>query len=259
MATRELIELKRFAEAYREAVATERIARAAVAVDPKYNDALIGATDDLKELSKKVGFLRIEAAGRPEGEVVVAGRAVPVAELSEPIAVDPGEIEVVVRGPGGQQSRKATVAAGAEATVSFAPEPIKDEPTPPKQEEPGGMHPFDGGDGQRLTAIAFGGVGVVGMVLFGVFGGLSQSKFDSLEEQCPNGRCPASLQEDADNGRTYQTVANVSVTIGAIGLAAGAAFLIPTFFMGGEAGGEAKAAVQLQVAPGHVGLWGTFH
>lgn len=256
MIARELAALKRFGEAYREAVVAERLATEAAALDPKYAEAQKGATEDLKEFRAQVGFVKLDQRGIEDSEVVIGGRTLTKEEKAVPIAVDPGEVEVVVRSPRGQETRKVNVAAGAEASVSFVSE------APPPVEKPKGddasasIHPFDMGDGQRITAAAVGGVGVVGMVLFGVFGGLHLSKFNDLEDQCGTGTCPASLEEEADTGRTYQTAANVSLVIGVVGLVGGAALLIPTYVI--DKGGPDSAAVSLQVGPGSVSLQGSF-
>jgi hypothetical protein len=256
MIARELAALKRFGEAYREAVIAERLAKEAAAVDPKYQDAVKGATEDLKEFRAQVGFVKLDLRGIEDSEVVIGGRTITKEEKPEPIAVDPGDVDVVVRSPRGQETRKVNVAAGAEASVSFVDEaapPPKDEPKP---DDTKSIHPFDMGDGQRITGTVAGGVGVVGMVLFGVFGGLHLSKYNDLEDQCPGGQCPASLEEEADTGRTYQTAANVSLVIGAVGLVAGAALLIPTYVI--DDSGPNKSALKLQVGPGGFSVQGSF-
>jgi hypothetical protein len=256
MIARELAALKRFGEAYREAVVAERLATEAAAIDPKYADAQKGATEDLAEFRAQVGFVKLDQRGIEDSEVVIGGRTLTKEEKAVPIAVDPGEVEVVVRSPRGQESRKVSVAAGAEASVTFVNEAA---PPPEKPKDAGvekSMHPFDMGDGQRITGTALGGVGVVGMVLFGVFGGLHLSKFNDIEEQCGTGTCPANLEEEADTGRTYQTAANVSLVIGLVGLVAGAGLLIPTYVI--DKGGPDSTALNLQVGPGGFVLEGSF-
>lgn len=253
MIARELAALSRFGEAYREAVVAARLAESAAAADPKYAAAVEGAQDDLAEFRAKVGFVKLDLRGIADSEVVIAGRTVTREEKAEPIAVDPGEVVVVARSPRGQVTRTVTVAAGTEQPVTFVDEPKQvDEPVDKTEKS---LHPFDMDDGQRITATAVGGVGVLGMVLFGVFGGLHLSKYSDLEDQCPGGRCPASLQEDADAGRSLQTAANVSLVIGAVGLVGGAALLIPTYVIDK---GPNSTALELRVGPGSAYLEGQF-
>jgi hypothetical protein len=200
----------------------------------------------------KVGILHVDIEGR-KGELLVAGRTVPADELANGIPVEPGPVEVTLRNQGQTESKTANVAAGAEGSISFklAPPP----PPPPKEKS---VHPFDGGEGQRITAYVFGGVGVAGMILFAGLGGASAAKFSDLEDRCPNNKCSdPDAQSDADTGAALQTGANVSVVIGAVGLAAGVALFIPTL-IGGDDEGKSTAKVQPIIAPGYVGLQGTF-
>lgn len=251
---RELVLLKRFAEAYREAEATEKVAEQAAKIDAKYQEAQRSARDERNELRAKVGMLRIDL-GTKTGELTVQGRAISPDERGGPIAVDPGTVVVTLKGEGGQTSEKTiAVEAGADSTVTFedapAPKPKTDEAQKPS------VHPFDMGEGQRITGFVFAGVGVVGMAMFAGFGAANQSIFSDLEDRCPGGVCSADAQADADRGKTFQTVANVSVVFGAIGLAAGAAFLIPTFFA--KKHDEKNAEILPILGPGYVGVTGAF-
>ncbi len=250
MIARELAELKRFGEAYREALIAERLAREAAAVDPKYNDAVTGAAEDLADFRAKVGFVRIDTTGISDSEIVVGGRTVTREELAEPVAVDPGEVEIVARSPRGQESRKVSVVAGAEEKVTFVAEK-QPEPEKPKV-EPKSMHPFDLGDGELITAGVLGGVGVIGMALFGTLGGLHLAKFSDLEDQCSQNRCDPALEEEADSGRSLQTGANVSLVIGLVGLTAGAAFLIPALVI------DERSNTSVRVGAGFASLEATF-
>lgn len=248
--SRELVALGRKADAYREALAAVEVAREAALQDKKYAAAEASARTEAAELKKTVGFLKVDLAGRT-GELLVGGRTVPLREASEPIVVDPGEVKVTLRGLAGIEERSATVEAGAEGAVTFAanaPPP----PPPRKKKEKPALHPFDMGDGQRITALTLGSVGVVGMLFFAGFGSANVSIFDDLEARCPSDRCPASAQSDADRGQAFKTVANVSVAFGAIGLAAGAAFLVPTFFQPDE------TTAWLELGPGFVGMGARF-
>ncbi|MBP7589758.1 MAG: hypothetical protein KBA72_17540 [Thermoanaerobaculia bacterium] len=250
MIARELSSLGRLADAYREAKGAEQVANEAVAADPKYADAAKAASEEATAMAAKVGFLRVDLGDR-QGELLVSGRTVPSNEVGGAIPVEPGATEVTLRSQGHNESKTVNIAAGAEGTVSFK---LAAPPPPPPKEK--SVHPFDGGEGQRITAYVFGGVGVVGMALFAGLGAASAAKFSDLEDQCPNNRCPASLAGDADTGASLQTGANVSLVIGAVGLAAGVGLFIPTLFQEDEEVKEAR--VRPVVGPGYVGLEGSF-
>ncbi|MBK6516904.1 MAG: hypothetical protein IPG04_23005 [Polyangiaceae bacterium] len=250
---RELIALGRPAEAYREAAETERLAEEAALADPKYQDTLKSVQQERADLGKKVGFVKVDV-GTLTGELVVGGRAIGTEERGGAIAVNPGQVEVAVRGPTGvADTRVVDVGPGVEVAVSFVPVVKPEEP----KTASGSVHPFDMGTGQRITGIVFAGVGVIGMGMFAGFGSANQAIYSDLEEQCASGSCPSSLQEDADQGRTWQTAANVSVVIGAVGLAAGAGLLIPTFFAKKKSD-DKSAWLGVEVGPGYVGYKGSF-
>ena len=242
--------LGRRADAYREALAAVEVAREAAQQDKKYAAAESTARAEAAELKKTVGLLKVDLGGRT-GELLVGGRTVPLREASDLIVVDPGEVKVTLRGLAGIDERTVSIDAGGEGAVTFAAKAAPPPPPRKKKEQPP-LHPFDMGDGQRITALTLGSVGVVGMLFFAGFGSANVSIFSDLETRCPSDRCPASAEADADRGQAFKTVANVSVAFGAIGLAAGAAFLVPTFFQPDE------STAWLELGPGFVGVGARF-
>jgi hypothetical protein len=223
--SRDLGELGRWADAYREAQMAQELAETAVRIDKKYEAAEKAARVDTETLRKKVGFVIVDL-GPLRGELVVSGRTVPSADSTKPIAVDPGEVEILLRNPSGVRSVTVAVAAGEMQSAH-----LRDETTSalPKREKPP-LTPFDMGEGQQITGIAFAAAGGLGMVLFTALGLGNVGLHNSVDKQCPNQRCPESLRSDVEQGQSLQLGANVSLVIGAVGLSAGAAFLIPTFF-----------------------------
>ncbi len=223
--SRELGELGRWADAYREAQAAQELAEIAVRIDKKYEAAEKAARVDTETLLKRVGFVIVDL-GPLRGELVVSGRTVPSADSSKPIAVDPGEVEILLRNPSGVRSVTVAVAAGETQSAH-----LRDEITSalPKREKPP-LTPFDMGEGQQITGVTLAAVGGLGMVLFTALGLGNVALHNSVDKQCPNQRCPESLRADVEQGQSLQLGANVSLVIGAVGLSAGAAFLVPTFF-----------------------------
>ncbi|MFO0672291.1 MAG: hypothetical protein U0235_22145 [Polyangiaceae bacterium] len=66
-----------------------------------------------------------------------------------------------------------------------------------------------------------GGVGVVGVAGFAVFGFMAKGTHDDLAARCPGGKCTSSPDSDVSRGKTQQLVADVSLAVGVVGLAAG--------------------------------------
>ena len=110
------------------------------------------------------------------------------------------------------------------------------------------------------------------MLKFAIFGGMASSTYSDLSDSCPGKVCTADRESDADSGRTYQTVANVTLVIGLVGLAAGAGLIVWDLVDdegtaegddatdGDATDAESLAAVrpQLVVGPGAIGLRGSF-
>ncbi|MEZ4440437.1 MAG: hypothetical protein R3B72_15175 [Polyangiaceae bacterium] len=238
----------RKAEAYETFERVSKEANAAAQDDPKYTRTAETAWSKREELASQVGKLRIEGlatAAEPTDTLVVDGREIPRDRWTQPILVTAGQVEVVL---GGRSQRQVEVPGGGEATLSFAAT------TPGEEDEGGGSSgpPFD----RMLGVYVAGGVGAAGLLSFGIFGGLALSKFNSLDEDCPGRVCPVARQGDADSGQTFQTVANVSLVIGLVGVAA-AGGLLTWELLDPAPEGDAVTA-RLSVGPGSIGLAGSF-
>jgi hypothetical protein len=162
----------------------------------------------------------------------------------------PGQVTVVAMAGGRTVSAVTQVAAGGEGSVQVvmtpAPEPA---PAPVAAPAPPPAPPEDDGPDHaslRTAAYVAGGIGAAGFITFGVFGALNQSKFGDLQDSCPGSVCPADLQSDIDAGRTYQTVANVGVVVGIVGVATGATL----FVLSSGRGDEAATSPRVEVAGG---------
>jgi hypothetical protein len=106
----------------------------------------------------------------------------------------------------------------------------------------------------RTWAFVAGGVGVAGIGAFAILGSMASSKFDDLESRCTSRRCPAGTQEDIDTGKSLQTVANVALGLGVIGLGTGVLLYVL------DAKRETTVAdtgVRVAVGPGSVSVEGT--
>ncbi len=250
--SRELLALGRTADAYREAKIAEELAVEAARIDKKYEAAERAARDDVAQLRAKVGFVEIDL-GPLRGEILVAGRSVSAAEAREPVPVDPGDIVVTLRNPSGVHSTTVTVGAG-ETRKATVVEEFKEGP---RRERPP-LSPWDMGLGQQITGVALGVTGGLGLVLFSALGIANVSLHNDVAKQCPDQRCPSSLRADVEEGRRLQLGANVSLGIGLVGVAAGAGFLIPTFFAPKRRSDGSSAAIDVEVGVGSFAIGGSF-
>ncbi len=223
MVARELVALNRLEEAYAEFDKTIPEAEAAAQLDKKYEQAATAAQKERDDLKAKLAMVTLNVSGTGAGDVVkVRGREIPESEWGKPMPVMPGAVRVeLVQTSGKETVKEINAEAGSSPTVDLAPDVAA---PPASQKDEGTSVSTDSSKwDMRTWSYVAGGVGAAGIVTFGVFGILNNSKHSSVEDQCNNGVCPKSAQSDADTGRTYQTVANVGLVVGIVGLGTGTA------------------------------------
>jgi hypothetical protein len=203
------------------AVGHYRDARALMQDDDVRADTVDGRID---ALAPRIGRLELGWGEVPaDAELRIDGEAVSGRPAEVPI--DPGERSVTVTAPGRQEHQETlSVADGATVSLALRLGPPLPEPVP----APDPTHADDGaGDGQRIAALVVGGFGVLGLVAFGVTGGLVLDRQATVDEHCPEvddgpRRCVDDAGvEAADEGKTLGIVNAVSLGIGlaAIGAA----------------------------------------
>lgn len=254
-------ELVKAHAAYTRAVAEAELA---VRSDEKQREVLQAAKRELVDLEGVLARLTIKLRYAPEGtNVTIDGEALGARKLGEPILVPPGQIKVVAQSPDGREaSRQVTLTAGQDAKVELAfvrDDAGQDAPLVEPESETMVAAPSDAehspSPGKRTAAFIAGGVGVAGLATFGVLGTMSNSKYSGLEEACPNAKCSSDEQDNIDDGKLYQTLANVGLVVGVVGLGTSAAL----FLIGGSSQPEKQAAaVQLRVGLRSIELRGSF-
>jgi len=260
MLARTLVKLGRLGEAYAHFDATIQEAEAAASHDPKYREAGETAKTELGELITNVGMIQVRTSPeQSSAKFRVEGRELDASAASRPIAVTPGKvtIELVMNGAATDQ-RVVDVAAGGTAVADFSP-PAVAQPAPAPTEQTASAEVSSKKMGKRTIAYIAGGVGVAGLVTFAIFGSMNNSKFNDLEDQCQNKVCPSNLKDDADTGQTYQTIANVGLFVGIIGLATGGAFYyLSTKENAPEASARRSMAPRIGLGPRGVTVSGRF-
>jgi hypothetical protein len=258
MVVRTLQDLGRLAEAYRTNQEAIEVAEKAAAASPKYKETAVAARDKDKELTALIGLLTVTVSAPPGWTLSVNGMEVSEDAVSRPIAVDPGTATVELTTPQGNETKQIEVAAGASASLTIAPmTPVTPEPSSDQGAEEE-ADDGEGPDGLLVTSVVALGIGGAGMILFGVFGGLTLSEYSALEDECGGGACSAADSAKGDDGRTFQTVANVSLIVGAVGLAAGTGLLIAALAQDDDGADTASTTPTLAVGPGSVVLSGSF-
>jgi hypothetical protein len=235
--------MDRHVEAYRAMQRTIARAAEAAKIDTGYEGTRVAAERELPDLEARVGRVTISVQDSPAGLVVeVAGQ--PLADPSERLVVLPGPLVIEARADGFDPIRQQidVVAGGLQnVVIRFAapPAPVPVVPPAPVTTQTGGY--------VRYAGIGVAGIGVLGFVAFAVGGVLGNRRFDEIEERCQGVRCTnPEDQDDIDEGRTYDIVANVGLVVGAVGVTAGTLMII--------FGGPTETTVQAGALPGGASL-----
>jgi len=134
------------------------------------------------------------------------------------------EITIVIRE--GEKNRKIEVSFGGESTSEGSP----------------GGSPSGGGGGIPAATLVLGGVGIVGIGMFAVFGLMGTSDKSTLEDDC----APNCKEAEVDSVRTKLIVADISLAVGVVSLAAGAIIWATS---GGSSAEAEVAGLTFNVAP----------
>ena len=251
-------------EAYLEfdAVVTE-----AQTAGEKYAATGETAKGERDELGAKLALVTANIASpAPGATLTIGGKTVPEDRWGKPYPAMPGSVDVTLEAPGKPAVKESVSAkAGESKTVSLS---LPTGDTSGGEVSSGGD--ISGGDTGadttpassgtsplRLPAYIAAGVGVAGFVTFAVAGAMSKSTYSDLEQACGASPCPADRASDVSAGKTQQTVANVGLVVGAVGIAAGATLFVLSL-RGGKKAEPAAAKTELVVGPAWLGARGTF-
>lgn len=217
-----LDKLGRPGEAY---AAFEQAVRAS-GTEKRYEKTREVAESELAELSQHVARLVVSPAELPEGLVVkVDGHPVEASAFGAQQVVSVGDHRVEATAPGKVAVvRNVHLDAGENKTIALAFE----RPTSTVASAPTRDRSTHGGDRSafRVAGFAAAGVGVVGFATFAVAGLRARAIYGDLESECANAACNDSGHvDDIRSGKRWQTIANVGLIVGSIGVASGAALL----------------------------------
>ncbi len=257
---RSLGKLGRVAEsvgAYEQAVET---ALGLARTDKKYQSTYEAARDELREAAKLVGHLRIYVTPRDvDARVRIGGVDRGSDVVGHALAVMPGKVAVSVRAEGFEPyDQLVEIAAGAQVQLSAVLKPTQTAASTSGAsssdqvvvaESTGLEHTDDSAGGGLATAgwIAL-GLGAVGIASFATFALLADAQHDKLTETCVQTACSITKHDElASTGETYQTLTNLSLVVGAVGLATGLTALL--IDAGGPDEEEAVPSVAVALDP----------
>jgi hypothetical protein len=240
-----LKQLERWSEAH--AAFSAVIAETTRLGDDKYELTRQAARAELEALEARVAKLVITLAEAPE-ELSLRVDGVPLDPntLGSDRVLEPGSHRVEATGRGVEPIlRTIVIEAGETKTLSLA----FDQAARGASSEGGSAETGAPSRGQlRTLGFAAAGVGVAGVAVWTLFGLQAKSAYDELESECPEGCTDSSHRDRIDSGKSSQTIANVGLAVGAVGLAAGGALLYLGF------SDEESARPSLALSPGSASL-----
>ncbi len=229
--------------------------------EKRYEVTVVEARKESGNLAKDLGIVVIRITRAPEGLTVkLNGTLIELARqgdtaAAEKVWVEPGELAVHVEADGKSFDAKEAINRESKKELTFdfvkntggdvAPAPVV-APTP----EPALDEGKKGGSIPMATWIA-GGVGVAGLATFAIFGAMAKSKYDDLQSCAP--RCDESHRDTADSGKSQQTIANIGLVVGGLGLATAAGFLVFK-----KPDKQSSTTVGLGVGPGSIQVVGVY-
>jgi hypothetical protein len=206
----------------------------------------------LEALRQRIPKITVKRGSGAEAAIVaVDGVSLGDQVIGTPMPTDPGPHTVEAKAPGFLPFRRSIrVAEQQSETVEIVlePEPV----TPTTRSGVGTSGDRPSGRGARVAGFVIGGVGIVSLGASGVFFGLRANKISELDKACPNRECPSREQQsDIDAGKTYTTIANVTLAVGAAAVAGGLVLILTS-------GSSSEPSVALAPAPGGAQLFGKF-
>lgn len=217
----------------------------------EFFSAQTAARKELAELTPRIPTLTLQGRGGVTS-ATVDGSAAP---LDQPIPVDPGSHTVTGTGEGAREARVVVTLAERDSKTAV----LEPAAGPPAETPPEGSSPGQGA-GQGLfasmpvpTYVAY-GAGAVGLVLGGVFGGLTLAAKGDHDALLRAGAVdPKQANDLASQGRTFAAVTDVGFALALAGAATGTIWwVVAPRAAGGETNGS--AGPRLHVAPGVGGL-----
>ncbi|MGC4091168.1 MAG: hypothetical protein QM756_25490 [Polyangiaceae bacterium] len=246
-----LADLGRHREAHRAFSLTIQYALATN--DARYEATREAAQSQVLTLNLRLAKLVLSFVETPPGLVVkVDDSVVETAQLGTPLVLEPGAHHIEATADGLTPiSRDEQIEAGGSKTLtlSFAKPEAKPLVVAPK------VTPArDDGNTLRMLGFVAGGVAVAGLSVFTVTGLKAQSIHNQLQNECAKGCSDPEHLDLVGSGKSMQTVANVSLAIGAVS-ALGSASLL---YFGYKRTGSAEPSIAFN--PGGVTLHyrGTF-
>jgi hypothetical protein len=177
------------------------------------------ARDFAKALEPKLSRVRLEVTKRLENmRITRNGEEVGLALLGDPLAVDPGKLEIKVTAAGFLPwSTQIEIGKEADLQTVLIPE---------LKVDPNGSSGNQGSNGLRTGAFIAGGVGIGVLALGGVFGGLAIQEKNAADPLCPNKSCNDEGFGHIETAQSRALISSVAIGVGAAAVGTGVVLFV---------------------------------
>lgn len=211
------------------------------ALDQDLADVASKAEEHINDINARMPKLTIvRGEGAEAASIALDGVELGSSVIGTEMNVDPGPHTVIAK-KGGEVLYSKTVEMAEKGSVQIViaieSQDAVASPEPDRASfidldvEPSGWSKRDTG----WVAIGAGGASAVAGVVFLV---MRSGTISDLDAVCQNGRCPASAESTADNGKLYTGLAGATLALGAVGLGLGGYLLF------GDSGTAEKAELE---------------
>lgn len=192
---------------------------------PAGDDRVTIARNRAAALEARVSKLTVTlAAAAPAATTIgVDGVPLPAIKIGVPLVLDPGEHEIVAFALGRlARSRRIRLEQGENRSLELAPGGADT-----TRSTAVGSNETSSGAEKRTLGFVAGGVGAASLGLAAITGAMVLGKKSTVDDHCDaQRRCDSSGASAAQDGRTLQTLTNIGLVLGVLGLGAGAYLIL---------------------------------
>ena len=213
-----------------EALGGYRMAEHEAESDRKAAETVRESRLGISEIEQKIPkLLLIRGNGAETASVTLDGVELGESSIGKEVPVNPGGHTVEWKTPDGRSDKAVfSVSEGEKKSVEVAlatASPVASPIASVGQSEPDAPKNVASQSKSPLPWVAI-GVGGAGLVAAGTFYLMRNSAINDLDSSCSDHRCPTSMKDTGNKGKTYTTLGNVSLGVGLVGLGVGTVLLL---------------------------------
>jgi len=198
--------------------------------DPNAAEVQREASEALAEIEQKIPKLIIKRGkGVETASITVDGVTIGESSIGKEFPVNPGSHTIEFKDSDGNVNKQvATLAEGESKTLDLVAEVVAAPPKPSASvsAEPPPPPPPPAESGSNVLPWVVVGVGGASLIASGVFYMQRSSAISDLDSACKDSRCPASLEDTGNKGKTYTTLGNITLGLGLVGVGVGTYLLL---------------------------------